>query len=113
MVLPQTPPPGHRKSKWKGEIPMPRLLTTLLVTAVLAVGLAVVPTLEAQDTQAPSRSKTGHGMMGGRGMMGGMNRGQMSQMMDHCNQMMGRSHGSGRPNEQWRQQTPKTPEKKG
>jgi hypothetical protein len=93
---------------------MRKFLTTLLVATALVVGVAIVPSLYAQDAQAPSRSRMGHGMMGERGMMGGMNMGQRSQMMDHCSQMMGRmgSHGSGRPNEQWRQQTPKTPEKK-
>ena len=91
---------------------MRKFLTTLLVATAVIVGVAIVPRLYAQDAQAPSRSMMGHGMMGGRGMMGGMNMGQMRQMMDHCSQMMGRSHGSGRPNEQWRQQTPKTPEKK-
>ena len=92
---------------------MRKFLTTLLVATAVIVGVAIVPRLYAQEAQAPSRSMMGHGMMGGRGMMGGMNMGQMSQMMDHCSRMMGRSHGSGRPNEQWRQQTPKTPEKKG
>ena len=92
---------------------MRNFLTPLLVATALIVGVTIVPDLSAQEAQAPSRSMMGHGMMGGRGMMGDMNMGQMSQMMDHCNQMMmGRSHGSGRPNEQWRQQTPKTPEKK-
>ena len=93
---------------------MRKFLAPLPVATALVVGAAIVPGLYAQETQSPSRSMMGHGMMGGRGMMGGMNKGQMSQMMDHCNQMMSRmgSHGSGRPNEQWRQQTPKTPEKK-
>jgi hypothetical protein len=44
------------------------------------------------------------------GMMGMMR--QMSQMMDHCNKMMGDSDG-GRPNENWRKDAPETPEKKG
>jgi hypothetical protein len=81
--------------------------TILLVASAIMVGLAIVPGLYAQDAQGPSRSRMGHGMM-----MGGMNMmGQMSQMMDHCNQMMGRKGGSGRPNEQWRQPAPETPEK--
>jgi hypothetical protein len=94
---------------------MRKFSTTLLVVTALVVGVAIVPGLYAQDAQAPSRSRMGHDMMGGSGMMAGMSMsGPLSQMMAHCNQMMGRigSHGSGRPNEQWRQQTPKTPEKK-
>jgi hypothetical protein len=79
---------------------MRKFSTTLLVASAIIVGLAIVPGLYAQDAQGPSRSMMGHGMMGG-----------MSQMMDHCNQMMGRKGGYGRPNEQWRQQTPETPEK--
>ena len=88
---------------------MPKLVTTLLIASAFVAGLTVVPALYAQDSRNPGRSTMGNGMMGG---MSGMNMmGQMSQMMDHCNQMMGAS-GSGRPNEQWRQQAPKTPEKK-
>jgi hypothetical protein len=83
---------------------MRKFSTTLLVASAIIVGLAIVPGLYAQDAHGPSRSRMGHGMMGGMNMMGGM-----SQMMDHCNQMMGRKGGSGRPNEQWRQQTPETP----
>jgi hypothetical protein len=86
---------------------MRKILTILPIATALVVGVAIVSGLYAQDAQGPSRSRMGHGMMGGMNMMGGM-----SQMMDHCNQMMGRAHGSGRPNEQWRQQTPKTPEKR-
>jgi hypothetical protein len=41
-------------------------------------------------------------------MMGMM--GQMSRMMDHCNQMMG---GSSRPNEQWKREAPAKPQKDG
>jgi hypothetical protein len=93
---------------------MRKLLVTVLVATAVVVGWTIVHGPFAQEAQAPRRSMMGDGMMGGRGMMGGMNMmGQMSQMRDHCSQMMGRAHGSGRPNEQWRQQTPKTPEKRG
>jgi hypothetical protein len=88
---------------------MRKILTILPIATALVVGLAAVPAPFAQDAQAPSRSRMGHGMMGGMQM-----KGQRSQMMDHCSQMMGRmaDPGSGRPNEQWRQQTPKMPERK-
>jgi hypothetical protein len=87
---------------------MRKFLVTVLVATAVVVGWTIVPGLYAQEAQDPSRSRMGHGMMGGMNMMG-----QMSQMRDHCSQMMGRAHGSSRPNEQWRQPTPKTPEKRG
>jgi hypothetical protein len=83
---------------------------TFLSASALVGGLAVAPALYAQDYLDLRGSTMGRGMMGGKNMM---NMGQMSQMMDDCNQMMGttRSPGSGRPNEQWRQPAPATPEK--
>jgi len=114
MPLSKTRPAGNRNSKTtKGETPMRKFLVPLLIAAVLVVGWTMVPGPFAQEPQPPRRSM-GHGMMGGRGMMGGMNMGQRSQMMGHCSQMMGRMgpHGSSRPNEQWRQQMTKTPERK-
>jgi pentapeptide MXKDX repeat protein len=82
------------------------------LVAALAAGLAAAPVLYAQDTLPRSQSgpgMMGHGGMTGEGGMMGMMR-QMSRMMDHCSSMMG---GGSRPNEQWRKDTPATPEKKG
>jgi hypothetical protein len=76
-------------------------------------GIVAAPALYAQGDPGPSGSMTGHGMMGDGtkgdgGMMGMMKmRGQMSQMMDHCNNMMSNS----RPNDQWRKNAPSEPEK--
>lgn len=82
---------------------MRRQAAILTIVSVLAVGTAA-SALYAQDSHHD-------GMMGRGGMMGmmGMMR-QMSQMMDHCSQMMsGNTHDGGRPNDQWRKQTPVTP----
>lgn len=81
-----------------------RKQTKVLVAAfVVAISLAAVPTLFAQDSRD-------HGMMGSGGMMGMMR--QMSQMMDHCGQMMsGNRDDGGRPNDQWRKQAPVTPQR--
>jgi len=81
------------------------LQVTAFASAVAAALLAV-STLYAQTAHDKGGPMMGHGMMGRGGMMGGMD-----QMMDHCRQMMG--GGSTRPNEQWKKETPKTPEKKG
>jgi hypothetical protein len=53
--------------------------------------------------------------MMGRGMMGqGGTMGQMSSMMESCNRMMqamtGGGHESARPNEQWRDRSPRQPD---
>jgi len=109
---------------------MPRLMKTLFAASALVAGLGAASALYADDSHRSHRpagasERTGQGgMMGGNGMMGrdGMIRdggmgmgnmmGQASQMMDHCNQMMqGASNGSrsGRPNDQWRKETPKSP----
>lgn len=82
---------------------MRKPLQATAFASAFAAALLTVSTLYAQDKGGPMM---GHGMMGRGGMMGGMD-----QMMDHCRQMMG--GGSTRPNEQWRKDTPKPPEKKG
>ena len=91
-------------------------LKILAFLTALAVGLAAAPALYADDSAKPGGSMMGPGTMG-PGMMGGgmMNMmGQMGQMMEHCTQMMGGAaddHGSGKPNDQWRKDSPTTPEK--
>lgn len=80
----------------------------IAITSVVVAALAAAPTLYAEDSQPPSGSMMGHGMMGG---MTGMT--SMGRMMDHCNQMM-QSGGSGsRPNDQWRKNAPTNPRKDG
>ena len=93
---------------------MSRLLNTLAIAAALAIGVATsaVQAQQAQPTPVVSSTEHGmqqHGMMGGLmgegdqngsgnigDMMGTMR--QMSQMMEHCHQMM-ESHMQG-PNSQ-------------
>ena len=87
---------------------MRKFTTTLLLASTLVAGAMAAPLLYGR----PSNSMMGHGMMGDkntndRGMMGMMK--QMSEMMDHCNGMMG----DRRPNEQWRKTSPSQPEKRG
>jgi hypothetical protein len=93
----------------KGEAPMRRFTTPLLLSAVLVAGALAVPSLYAQD-QKPSGSMMDHGMTGGKdgkdadGMMGMMKMmRQMGEMMDHCSNMM-KDSGKSSPSE---------PEKKG
>lgn len=69
------------------------------VAAAMAAALSMPSTLQAHDTSSPRGER---GSMMGPGMMNG--KGQMSQMMDHCAQMM--QGASSRPNEQWRESTP-------
>lgn len=76
------------------------------VAAAVAVALSMPSTLRAQDTSNP-RGERGSTMS--PGMTNG--KGQMSQMMDHCMQMM--QGASGRPNEQWREGTPPAGEQPG
>ena len=80
---------------------MRKSTTTLLLASTLVAGAMAAPLLYAQGGHQPSGSMMGHGMMG---MMK-----QMSEMMDHCNGMMG----DRRPNEQWRKTSPSQPEKRG
>lgn len=95
---------------------MRKLTTALLLASILAAGIAAASTIYAQDNQERSGSMMGRGMIGNDnrknegGMMGMMNMmQQMSQMMDHCSNMMSDT----RPNDQWRNNAPAEPEKKG
>lgn len=81
---------------------MRKLTTAFLVGSMLAAGVMAAPSLYAQGSHEPSGSMMGHGMMRDKstkdeGEMMGMMK-QMSQMMDHCSNMMSDS----RPNDQWR-----------
>lgn len=95
---------------------------TLMAAAGLAIGIATATSLYADD----SRNTESHGgmmimspgmmapgMMDDGGMMPMME--QMSDMMDHCSQMMqGAEDGrSGVPNEQWRKDAPAAPDSDG
>jgi Spy/CpxP family protein refolding chaperone len=84
---------------------MRKPVKTLLVASTLAAGVAAAPTIYARDSSGSDRSMMGQGMMGQDGMMG-----QMSSMMEHCNEMMqamkDSESGGQRPNEQWRERTP-------
>jgi hypothetical protein len=85
-----------------------RKKTAILVIALVVLAGIATSALYAQDNR-------NDGMMGQNGMMGmmGMMR-QMSQMMDHCNQMMsGNPRDGGRPNDQWRKETPAPPGRNG
>lgn len=101
---------------------MRKNLKSLLATSTLLAGLVAAPALYAQDEPATSQSPmTGQGMMGQGGMMQGgqgmMNMmGQMSEMMETCNEMMKgmmANRGSQRPNEQLQDREPGQPENKG
>ncbi len=96
---------------------MRKFLQTLAIAFAFVGGLVASP-LSAEETHNPSGTMKGSDMMGGGDMMGMMNMmTQMNQMMESCNKMMQSStdgdHGSGRPNEQRRNDTPTVPEKKG
>lgn len=90
-------------------------LKPVAAAAVLIAGLAVAPILYANDAKTPEhdQSTMGQAMKGHGGMMNMM--GQKNQMMDHCAEMMQGAMGDSadRPNEQWRKQAPKAPEKNG
>ena len=76
---------------------------TLLVASTLALGLAAAPAIYAHDSDGAGGSMMGRGMMG-----------QMSSMMENCSQMMqammGNGHEPARPNEQWRNRSPRQPD---
>jgi Spy/CpxP family protein refolding chaperone len=84
---------------------MRKHLRTLLVASMLAAGLAAAPAIYARGSDGAGGSMMGRGMMGQGGMMG-----QMSSMMENCNQMMQAmmedGHEPARPNEQWRDRQP-------
>ena len=88
---------------------MRKYLKTLLVASTLAAGLGAAPALYAHDSDDAGGSTMGRGMMGQGSMMG-----QMSSMMENCNQMMqammGDRHEPARPNEQWRDRSPQQPD---
>jgi len=79
---------------------------TLLVASTLAFGLAAAPAIYAHDSDRAGGSMMGRGMMG-----------QMSSMMENCSQMMqammGNGRESARPNEQWRNRSPRQPDQPG
>ena len=91
---------------------MRKNLKTLLVASILAAGLAAAPAIYAHNSDGASGSIMGRGMMGQGGMMGMM--GQMSSMMENCSQMMqammGDGDATGRPNDQWRDRSPRQPD---
>ena len=78
-------------------------LKTLLLASTLAAGLAAAPALYAHDSDGAGGSMMGRGMMG-----------QMSSMIENCSQMMqammGDGHEPARPNEQWRNRSPRQPD---
>ena len=85
---------------------MRRSMFAIGVAAAMAMALSMPLTLQAHDTSSPrgeGRSMMGAGMMNGKG--------QMSQMMDHCMQMM--QGASSRPNEQWREGAPPAGDQRG
>lgn len=79
------------------------------VASALVAGVAIAPALYAHDSERSNGSVMGPGMMDRGGMMNMM--GQMSPMMDHCNEMMqgAGDGGSGKPNEQWHKDAPVAP----
>jgi len=91
---------------------MRSFLTTLSLAAVLVAGAAASPSLFASEPQHLSGPTMGRGMTRGGGMMGMM--GGSAGMAQGCAKMMqrGMGGGSGRPNEQWRDDS-STPEEKG
>jgi hypothetical protein len=88
---------------------MHKHLKTLLGASTLAAGLAAAPAIFAHDSDGADGSMMGRGMMGQGGMMG-----QMSSMVESCNQMMqamkGDGHEPARPNKQWRDRSPQQPD---
>jgi hypothetical protein len=85
-------------------------IMTLVAAAVLMTGtVAAATSLYAADPPSPVVG----GDMTGSGMMPMMQ--QMTDMAEHCSQMMqGTANGgSGAPNEQWRKPAPVTPEEDG
>jgi hypothetical protein len=96
----------------KGANPMRRITKASLLASIFLVGSAASPVLYAAEGQESPGSMMGHGMMGhgmtgrgdadhGGGMMGmGRMMRQMSEMMDHCSNMVSGMSGGGRPNEQ-------------
>ena len=79
---------------------MRKFKLALPVAAVFAAtALSAVVYARAADDSSGSMMRGG---MMGRGMMRGGHMMGMSRMMGHCGDMMRGDHGSGRPNDQWR-----------
>lgn len=93
---------------------MRRFPNIRVIAAVFAAGLigtSAAFSLAAENSGSPAtglgmkhqNDGKKHGDM--KGMMSMM--GQMSHMMDHCNQMMQEAHNEwGKPNQQWKSSTP-------
>ncbi len=82
---------------------------TLVAAAAFAASVVTASALYADNADS---SNAHDGAMMGSEMMGMMSMmGEMTAMMDHCNQMMQdpTGDGTGRPNEQWRKQAPAVP----
>ena len=80
---------------------------TFALTVAFVAALLVTSTLYARDDHVSSGSTIRDGTLGQRSI------GPTSQMMDSCASMMqSRSNDGRRPNEQWRKQIPRTPERK-
>ena len=70
---------------------MSTLKIVTLATLALGAGLALAPSLYAQDAPAGSNTQTrgmGQGNTGGGGSMMGGDMGSMMKMMEDCNRMM-------------------------
>jgi hypothetical protein len=87
---------------------MRKFKLAVLFAAALFTVAATSAVVYARDSDDASGSMMGGGMMG-RGMMSDGMMGRMSRMMSHCGDMMRGDHGSGRPNEQWRDSRPPAP----
>ena len=79
----------------------------VFIALALASGVTLATALSAAESDTPQGSMMSPGMMGGNSMMNMMGTSQMADMAEHCTQMMG--GGSGKPNEQWRQNAPAAP----
>ena len=77
---------------------------TFTFASVFAAAVLTVSALHADNP----RDK--HGSMMGDDSMMGKQMGRMGDMMEGCGRMMGDR--SNKPNDQWRKQVPRTPEKK-
>jgi Spy/CpxP family protein refolding chaperone len=82
----------------------------VFIALALASGVTLATALSAAESDTPQDaqgSMMNSGMMGGNSMMNMMSTSQMTDMTEHCTQMMG--GGSSKPNEQWRQNAPAAP----
>lgn len=83
---------------------MGKSIKAIAMTSTLVAGLAAAPVLHADDSNRSGGAMKGSGMMG-----------QKSEMMESCNRMMqSMNRGqSGKPNGQWRKDTPETDKRPG